>query len=55
MQTGSKLMPIAPTSWDARPRFENPPPFIHEGPGHYFQPTGEELQRFIQTAVDFTC
>jgi hypothetical protein len=55
MQVGAKLVPIAPTGWDARPRFENPPPFIHEGPEHYFQPTDEELQQFIQTAVNFTC
>ncbi len=48
-------MPIVPTGWDPRPRHENPPPWIREGPEHYFQPTGEELQQFLKTAINFTC
>ena len=48
-------MPIVPTGWDARPRFENPVPWLYEGPEHYFQPTSEELQQFFRTAINFTC
>ncbi len=44
-----------PTGWDARPRYENPVPWLIEGPEHYFQPTGEELQQFFRTAINFTC
>ncbi|CAF3324718.1 unnamed protein product [Rotaria sp. Silwood2] len=51
----AKLVPIIPTGWDARPRYENPVPWLYEGPEHYFQPTGEELQQFFRTAINFTC
>lgn len=52
---GSKLVPIAPTGWDPRPRAENPVPWVIEGPEHYFQPTLDEIQDLIKRATNFTC
>ncbi|CAF1286244.1 unnamed protein product, partial [Didymodactylos carnosus] len=41
--------------WDPRPRAQNPVPWVIEGPEHYFQATGKEVQELIQRAVNFTC
>ena len=49
------MVPIIPTGWDPRPRYENPVPWCYEGPQHYFQPTTDELNQLVQTAVNFTC
>ena len=49
------LVPPIPTGWDPRPRYENPPPWTHEGPNHYLQPTDTELQEFVKDCIDFTC
>ncbi|CAF1119028.1 unnamed protein product [Adineta steineri] len=54
-QIGAKMIPIAPTGWDPRPRAENPVPWVDEGPQHYFQPTVEELQTLIRNGINFTC
>ncbi|CAF3112048.1 unnamed protein product [Rotaria socialis] len=52
---GAKIVPIAPTGWDPRPRAENPVPWVNEGPEHYIQPTVEELQQLIRSGINFTC
>eukprot|EP01084_Bolivina_argentea_P102985 184494_1 len=49
------FVPLVSTGWDPRPRAENPPPWTHEGPDHYLQPTAEELQNFVRDCIDFTC
>ncbi len=49
------MVPITPTGWDPRPRAAQPDPFVNEGPEHYLQPTVEELQQLIQSAINFTC
>lgn len=54
-QSGAKMVPIAPTGWDPRPRAENPVPWVIEGPEHYLQPTVEELQNLIRHGINFTC
>eukprot|EP01084_Bolivina_argentea_P272598 464173_1 len=43
------------TGWDPRPRYENPPPWIRQGPAYFLQPTTDELQSLILNAVNFTC
>ncbi|CAF1124312.1 unnamed protein product [Rotaria sordida] len=52
---GAKMVPIAPTGWDPRPRAENPVPWVIEGPEHYIQPTVDELQELIRSGINFTC
>ncbi|CAF1541593.1 unnamed protein product, partial [Rotaria sp. Silwood1] len=54
-QIGAKMVPITPTGWDPRPRAAQPDPWVDEGPEHYLQPTVEELQQLIQSAINFTC
>jgi len=55
IRQNAKFVPLAPTGWDPRPRAENPPPWVNEGPEHYEQPTVAELQELIQSAVKVTC
>jgi len=55
VKADTKLVPLAPTGWDPRPRSDNPPPYVNEGPEHYIQATTEELKALIQSAVEFTC
>ena len=55
MQLGAKLVSIAPTGWDARPRYENPVPWLVADQNHYVQPTVEELQQYFQSTIEFTC
>jgi hypothetical protein len=52
---GAKLVPIAPTGWDPRPRAKNPEPFVYEGPEHYIQATADEVQELIRSGINFTC
>ncbi|CAF3697239.1 unnamed protein product [Rotaria sp. Silwood1] len=52
---GAKMVPIAPTGWDPRPRAENPVPWVIEGPEHYIQPSVEELQELIRSGINFIC
>ncbi|CAF1480738.1 unnamed protein product [Adineta ricciae] len=54
-QVGAKIVPLAPTGWDPRPRAENPVPWVDEGPEHYLQPSVEELQQLIRSGINFTC
>jgi len=49
------MVPITPTGWDPRPRAAHPEPWVYEGPEHYFQPSVEELQQLIRSAINFTC
>jgi len=51
----TKMVPLAPTGWDPRPRADNPPPYVKEGPSHFIQPTTTELQGLLNSAVKFTC
>jgi len=52
---GVKMVPIVPTGWDPRPRTETPPPWLYEGPEHFIQPTAQELQAYMRSAVQWTC
>jgi hypothetical protein len=54
-QIGAKMVPIAPTGWDPRPRAAHPVPWVDEGPQHYLQPTVAEIQELIQSGINFTC
>jgi len=49
------MVPIAPTSWDPRPRAKNPEPWVYEGPQHYMQPTVEGIQELIRSGINFAC
>lgn len=53
--SGFPLVPLAPTGWDPRPRALNPCPFVNEGPAHFTQATGKDLQDLVTSAISFTC
>jgi len=55
VQEKTKMVPLAPTGWDPRPRSDNPPPYVSEGPQHYIPPTTVELQGLLDSVVKFTC
>ncbi len=47
-------MPL-PTGWDPRPRAEHPVPWTNQTSEHFLQPTAQELQQFVQSAIQLTC
>ena len=49
------FVPIAPTGWDPRPRYDHPCPCVYEGPEHYIQATGQEVSDLVTSALNFTC
>ena len=53
--SGFPFIPIAPTGWDPRPRFEHPCPCVDEGPQHFLQATGSEVADLVVSALNFTC
>lgn len=54
-QLGLKVVPQAPTGWDPRPRAQNEPPWVHEGPQHFVHPTQSQLANMVTTATRWTC
>ncbi|KAL0478515.1 penE [Acrasis kona] len=51
----AKVVPLAPTGWDPRPRFESKVPYVEEGPEHYKQATVEEIQGLVKSAIQWSC
>lgn len=49
LQSGAKVILPLSTGWDPRPRHNN------DSTPYFLQPTAEELQNFIKTAVELTC
>lgn len=49
------FVPIAPTGWDPRPRYDHPCPCVNEGPSHFEQATAQEVVELISSALEFTC
>jgi len=49
------FVPLAPTGWDPRPRYDHPCPCVNEGPEHFIQATGGEVAALVTSALNFTC
>eukprot|EP01084_Bolivina_argentea_P229502 387323_1 len=48
-------IPCVQSGVDTRPRYDNPPPWTHQGNKYYFQPTVSELQKVVSDGIDFVC
>lgn len=52
---GVEVVPQAPSGWDPRPRAQNPPSWVHEGPQHFVPATPADLRGLVNSAVSWTC
>ena len=56
-QAGSDVIPQAPTGWDPRPRYYNPPPWQkkphQQGLNHYINATADEVAAMLKMGIDW--